>query len=100
MLEVYPSMNRAWIMKLFLCGLALAPLSCLADEVKFATSTTMGCFSGSQCRPSSANSSTTDLTFQGSSFGQPNGISTVNGLLDLGLGSFILTDHQTTFINT
>jgi hypothetical protein len=93
-------MTRSWIVKLFLCALALAPVAGLADEVKFATSTTMGCFSGTQCTPSSATSSTTDLTFQGSSFGQPSGISTVNGSLDLGLGSFTLTDHQTAFINT
>ena len=74
---------------------------CRADEVKFATSTTVGCFSSTACTPGATQftASTTDLKFAGSSFGQPNGVATTNGSLNLVLGQFTLTDQTTAVID-
>ena len=81
--------------------LAIASLSvfCQADQVTFATSNTLGCFSSTTCQPGSNQASTTDLSFLGTSFGQPNGVTTTNGSLSLDLGQFALTNQNTTFID-
>jgi hypothetical protein len=91
-------------MRPFVCRtvflLLLLSCVCGADEVKFATSNTFGCFSASTCPATSSQAAVTDLSFSGSSFGQPNGIATTNGALNINLGSFTLTDNNSTFINT
>ena len=84
---------------LIFCSSLLLTALCSADEVKFATSSTLGCFTSTSCAPTSSNASTTDLSFVGSSFGQPNGIATTNGNLSLVLGQFTLTDSATTLID-
>lgn len=86
---------------LILSGLVLSTVLVRADDVKFATSTTTGCFSSTTCTPGSNQftASTTDLSFSGSSFGQPNGIATTNGVLSLILGQFTLTDQTTAIID-
>src|SRR5579872_534344 len=95
--SIHLSTNRIYSVVL-LFAVAL-PVFCHADPVSFATSNTLGCFSSTTCTPGSNQASTTDLSFVGTSFGQPNGIATTNGNLTLSLGQFTLTDQYTTFID-
>src|SRR3954469_4807187 len=67
-----------------------------ADNVSFATSNTLGCFSGSSCTPISSTAATTDLSFAGGNFGP---LQSTGGNLSITLGSFTLYDSKTAWID-